>query len=419
MPWRLLKAMPQGVPIKSQTRARVKQGQEPNTGNTMRVALIDPSNFTLPYNRALCGGLAAGGHEVHVFGRSLTQGDSWPQERIPLHRNFYRGLEKFSWLPRPLFLSLKGVSHSQSMLKLRSRLNALRPDVIHFQWFPLPQIDRLLLPALRRVAPVVLTMHDTDPFNGNPSAAVQRWGALALARQCDRVIVHTNAGALRLTKQGIGQERIAVLPHGLLGEHGPSDQPAAGPVTFLVFGKIKPYKGIDVFVEAIARMPADLRGQCRFIVAGKPYMDLAPVQAAVGRHGLDHIIRFDLRYFDDTEIAGLLARASVLVFPYREIEASGVLAMALGTGRPIIASDIGGFSETLTDGVTATLVPPGDPDALASALSVMAARPDERARLGAAALGLADSLNDWESIAARTADLYAAARADWVKSSAP
>jgi glycosyltransferase involved in cell wall biosynthesis len=382
----------------------------------MRVALIDPSNFTLPYNLALCSGLTAGGHEVHAFGRSLTEGDSWPQESIPLHLNFYRGLERLSWLPRPLFLSLKGVSHSQSMLRLRSRLNAMHPDIIHFQWFPLPQIDRLLLPALRRLAPVVLTMHDTDPFNGNPSAAVQRWGASALARQCDRVIVHTRAGALRLAEQGIERERIAVLPHGLLGDHEPTAQPAAGPVTFLVFGKIKPYKGIDVFVEAIARMPAGLRDQCRFVVAGKPYMDLTAIKAAVARHGLDHVVRFDLRYFNDAEIADLLAQASVMVFPYREIEASGVLAMALGTGRPIVATDIGGFSETFTNGVTAALVPPGDPDALAAALVEMAALPDERTRLGAAALELAASLKDWRSIADRTSDLYAAARAEWEKS---
>lgn len=379
----------------------------------MRIAIIDPSNFTLPYDRALGRALAARGHTVTMIGRPPDAGDGWEEPGIPFVPHFYRGLDRLRRLPRPLFLAAKGAAHAASMAGLRQRLADLRPDVIHVQWFPLPAVDRLLLPALRRIAPVVLTMHDTEPFNGNPTSILQRLGALDLPRACDGVIVHTALGVRRLTAAGVSPERIAVVPHGLLGEVPGAAPPPDGPPLFLLIGKIKPYKGADLFVEAIARMPQSVRQGCRFVIAGRPYIDTAPLLEAARRHGLGDELRFDFRFLSEAEMAALIAEASVLVFPYREIEASGVLATVLGHGRAVVATAVGGFAETLTDGVTARLVPPGDAGALAAALAGLATDPAERERLGQAARMLAGRLQDWGAIADRTAAVYTAARRDW------
>ena len=380
----------------------------------MRVAVIDPSNFTLPYDLALCRGLATADHDVHMIGRSPTHGEVWTDDAVPFHRFFYREIDRLRSLPRPLFLSLKGLSHAWGMVRLRSTLAALRPDVVHVQWFPFPLVDRLMLPTLRSLAPLVLTMHDTEPFNGNPTSTVQRLGAAGLPQRCDRVIVHTSLGARRLAAMGVGGDRVAVVPHGPLGGPPPPPAPPSGPPVFLTIGKIKPYKGTDTFIEAVARLPADLRDQCRFVVAGKPYMDMAPMFDRVRRLGIENVVRFDLRFLDDTEMAQAMAEAAVLVFPYREIEASGVLSMALGHGRAIVASAVGGFAETLTHDKNALLVPPDDPGALAAAMEALIRQPAERERLGAAARERALQLPDWGSIARQTTDLYAAARRDWV-----
>lgn len=381
----------------------------------MRVAVIDPSNFTIPYDIALCRGLADRGHAVTMVGRSPAEPDggdaAWPEPRVPFVPLFYPGVERLRALPRPVFLGVKGLSHLAGMAALRRRLAALRPDIIHVQWFPFPLADRLMLPALKAVAPVVLTMHDTEPFNGNPTSALQRLGALDLPRRCDRVIVHTTLGARRLEAMGVPAARITIVPHGLLGNPPPESAPPDGPTTFLVVGKIKHYKGIDVFVEAIARMPEGVRRGCRFVVAGQPYIDMAPIVAAARRHRLDELT-FDLRFLSDAEMADAMRQAGVLVFPYREIEASGVLALALGHGRAILASRVGGFAETLSDGDSARLVPPGDSAALAAAMTELATRPGERAWLGTAARWLARRMQDWGTIAERTTAVYAAARQD-------
>lgn len=381
----------------------------------MRVVLIDPSNFTLPYDAALARGLTDIGHDVHMIGRTPDEGEEWRAEGVPFHRLFYRGLERMRTLPRPLFLGLKGASHGEGWVRLDRLLDRLRPDAIHVQWFPFPLLDGVALSALRRHAPVVLTMHDTEPFNGNPSAVLQRLGALSLPRRCDRVIVHTGLGARRLAAAGVAAEKMAVVPHGALGHLPVAPLPPVDPPEFLVIGKIKPYKGVDLFIEAVGRLPPEVRAKARFTAAGKPYVETAPFEEAAGRLGLSGTIRFDFRFLSDEEMEERMARCGVLVFPYREIEASGVLAMALGHGRPVLATAVGGFAETLRDGETARLVPPEDPQALADAMTRLIENPDERHRLGRAARRLGEGLADWRGIARRTAELYAEAQAERVR----
>jgi glycosyltransferase involved in cell wall biosynthesis len=83
--------------------------------------------------------------------------------------------------------------------------------------------------------------------------------------------------------------------------------------------------------------------------------------------------------------AGLMRHLAVLVLPSRQEPFGTVLAEAMAVGTPVVATDVGGLAEVVDDGVTGALVAPGDPAALARALAELAADPDRRARLGAAA----------------------------------
>src|SRR5262245_19363865 len=213
----------------------------------LRVALIDPSLFTLPYDAALAEGLRALGHEVSIYGRPLAADERMAEVRgvIPA---FYRRLSSKSvaaW-PRPAFLLAKGLSHVTGATSLALRLNRAPPGVIHFQWLPLPAVDRPLVAALRRAAPVVLPMHDSNPFNAAPSSRLQRLGAFAALESIDRIIVHTAQGRARLEARGVPAERIAQVPHGLLGADdaapaapGAASEEAGAEACFLLFGKIK------------------------------------------------------------------------------------------------------------------------------------------------------------------------------------
>ncbi|MGI4955013.1 MAG: glycosyltransferase [Janthinobacterium lividum] len=378
----------------------------------MRVALIDPSLFTLPYDRRLAQGLEQEGHQVTLYSRRPGADDNESGD-VTLVSAFYRvaGHPAVSRLPGPVRLGLKGLDHWVSMVRLRRILVREAPDVIHFQWLPLPVLDLRFLAGLHAIAPLVLTLHDTQPFNGNPSARLQRIGVEDAIERFDRVIVHTEQGRERMVSLGLAADTVACLPHGLLEDVVPAPaDPMDSPVTFLLIGKIKPYKGLDVLLEAFARLPAAQRTQARLRVVGKPYMDMAPLLTRAEALGISDRLEFDGRFVADAAFAELMAvPGTVAVFPYREIEASGVLGLAVGSGRPILASALGSFSETLVDGLHGRLLPPGDVDALAAGMREMIEDRGFASRCAAAVQALAGRVAGWNEIARSTVQVYEAA----------
>ncbi len=383
----------------------------------MRIAIIDPSLFTLPYDSALVRGLLQGGHHVVLHGRRPGAGDGEAGD-IPLAADFYRlaNSRAAAVLPAKLRLAVKGLDHAWSMYRLLRRLRRERPDVIHFQWLPLPLVDQMLLRRFRQVAPLVLTVHDTDPFNGSPTSRLQRHGYESCLEAFGRLIVHTEQGRARLLAQGVAQgmdsERVTVLPHGLLTERTAAEPDRMdGPLTLMLFGKIKPYKGADVLIRAFAGLPAGLREQACLRIVGKPYMDLAPLHALAEAAGVAGRVSIEPRFVPDAELDRLFGPGTVALFPYREIEASGVLFLALARGRPVVASRLGSFGEVLVDGVHGHLVPPDDVPALTRALAHIIGDRGFAAQAARAARDLADQVPDWPEIAARTVATYLAAGA--------
>lgn len=392
----------------------------------MKIAQIDPSLFTWPYDSELVSALRAEGHEAILFGRALAPGDSRAQSAF-FSGVFYPSLARASTqkASRPMVLALKGLSHIGSMRRLVRELERWRPAVIHFQWLPLPVVDRHFLARFRRIAPVVLTVHDTKPFNDNPRSRLQRLGAVAIMSQVDRLIVHTKAGVDRLISYGIPAGRISRIPHGLLHNGTPGGSPVVpaapaaatpdGTLTLLQFGLVKPYKGIDILIQALARMQPASRAKCRVRIVGRPHMDTEPLVTLARDLGVADRIAFDFRFVPEAEMHAMFEEASVLLFPYREIDASGVLMTALALGKPIVASRLGIFAEMIEDQRHGLLVPPGDADALARALDLLAESPALQEQLQRGIEDLRAAIPDWHTIARSTADTYAAAIAGWRK----
>lgn len=390
----------------------------------MRIAMIDPSLFTWPYDRALAHGHADTGNAVAIFGKALAAGHSDGSDPF-LRQHFYPGMAGPLWsrLPRPAMRMAKGFSHIGSMARLLRVLSRWRPDVIHFQWCPLPAVDGRFLPLLRKIAPIVLTVHDTMPFNGAPGSRLQNLGSLAVFRAFDHLIVHTDQGIARVTAHLGTADRISLIPHGLLHEESAHD-PATmrtmpdRPVTLLLFGQIKPYKGVDVLLRAVARLDPEKRTGCRVRVVGKPYMDTAPLLGLARQLGIADMVEFDFRFVPDGEMMAMMDDASVLVFPYREIEASGVLMAAIARGRPVIASRLGAFAELIENGREGFLVPPGDEAALADAIDRVLGEPDLLRKLTINMESVRESIPDWMEISRRTVDVYDAADRHWRKKTA-
>jgi glycosyltransferase involved in cell wall biosynthesis len=220
----------------------------------------------------------------------------------------------------------------------------------------------------------------------------------------DAVVVHSEHGRGRLVGEiGLEPSRVHVIPHGVLRPDGDAPLPrelrdVEGPVA-LCFGLLRPYKGIDVLLEAWRGIEG-----AELWVVGAPRMDTAPLRAAAPPG-----VRFLERFVSEGEAAALFRRADLAVLPYREIDQSGVLFTALGFGVPLVLTAVGGFPEIAQAGA-ATLVPPGDAQALHTALAGVLADPARRAGLAAAARALADDRYAWPAIARAHLDLYARLR---------
>jgi glycosyltransferase involved in cell wall biosynthesis len=362
----------------------------------MRVHILDPSAFTPPYDHALAAALARAGADVELITSRFLYGPTPREVGYEVDEFFYgrtaaRGLEARGRLP------LKLAEHVPDMLRYRRR--GRDADVIHWQWITVPGLDAALLPPVR---PSVYTVHYPLPSSRARIAAER-----ALLRRMDAVVIHTEAGGARLHDEfGIDPENVHVVPHGAFDylTRLPDESPlppelaeATGPVV-LCFGLIRPYKGHDVLLEAFRGVEG-----AELWIVGMPRMPLDELYAAAER--CRATVRFVPRFITDPEIPAYFRRADLVALPHREIEQSGVLYTALAFGKPIVASDVGGFSDVAARGAL-TPVPPGDPERLRAALTGLLADPDARARLAARAAELAAGEYSWDAIGARTLAIY-------------
>jgi glycosyltransferase involved in cell wall biosynthesis len=264
-----------------------------------------------------------------------------------------------------------------------------------------PALDSRLLPPGR---PRVLTAHGVLRSEG--------WGrrVRALRRVLDRmdaVVALSEFGRERLAETGIDPARVRVIPHGAFDylTRQPDEAPlppelaeVTDPV-ILFFGLIRPYKGVDVLLDAFRSVT-----DAELWIVGRPLgvsLDALREQASrvPGR------VRFVPRFVSDRELPAYFRRADVVALPHRDAEQSGVLFAALAFGKPIVMSDVGGFGEVAATGA-GTLVPLGDPQALAARLQELVDDPAERERLAAAAAAAASGPYSWELVARQTLDLY-------------
>jgi glycosyltransferase involved in cell wall biosynthesis len=177
--------------------------------------------------------------------------------------------------------------------------------------------------------------------------------------------------------------------------------PAAPRILF--FGTIRPYKGVDLLVEACLSLwraghPFEL------VLAGKPFMDVAPILDPVHAAGFGDRLITDFGFLTEPRLDAHMAKADLMVFPYRHIDSSGAFLSALHHGKAMVTSDAGMFG-TLPDGVT-TRVPAGNAAALGQALLPLIESAAIRQAAGARARAYGDIMGNWKDMALATMDIY-------------
>jgi glycosyltransferase involved in cell wall biosynthesis len=380
----------------------------------MRVHVVDPSAYTPPYDHALCRALGLAGADVELFTSRFAYGAVPPADGYVRREWFYRLGHRGTATGRRsrARLALKLLEHVPDMVRYRRA--ATGADVVHFQWLTIQPFDVHLLPR-RRSTPLgarpklVLTAHDVMPRE--PRAGQLR-AQRRLYERFDAIVVHSEHGRARLVGElGVAPELVHVIPHGAFahlaeGQVGGLPIHTAGPVV-LCFGLIRPYKGIDLLVEAWRGVDLEGAGidDAQLWIVGMPRGDL-PTLLGGDPHSLAALgVRIDARFIPDSELPGYFRRADLVVLPYLQADQSGVLFTALAFGKPLLLSDVGGFPEIAATGA-ARAVPAGDSAALGSALRELLGDPGALAEMAACARAAAAGPYSWDAVARAHMELY-------------
>ncbi len=278
------------------------------------------------------------------------------------------------------------VESSRFTLRLAWRLHQLRPDIVHANSLK----AGLLGGVACRLAGIPLVWHVRDRITTDDlPTSVAVLTRAAVRHLSVGVVANSHATLATLGPAHPLQHRI-VLPDPYLPPQPSDRRDASGSFTVAMVGRITPWKGHDIMLRAFAACADRLddaegtTGPARLLIAGAPLFgedeyatDLRHLAESLG---IDERVVW-LGHVDD--IAELLGGAHVLVHASVQPEPFGqVIIEGLAAGTAVVAADAGGPAELLEHGVTGVLVPPGDADALASALLELAADRLHRELLG-------------------------------------
>ncbi|HEX3350847.1 MAG TPA: glycosyltransferase [Acetobacteraceae bacterium] len=294
-------------------------------------------------------------------------------------------------LPVPTYRGAGGFVLQWPLAPLRSaglarRIAALRVDVALCA-MPGP-LDLVMAAALRRTGvPFAVVVHDADvhPGDGLPlQMRLQR----ALVRRADALVALSGHVAERLAAQGLVAGRPLIrsrLPPFTYGALPPPPRAHGGKLRLLSFGRLLPYKGLDLLADAVRALGGRDDFELRVVGQGQESAVLADLRGLPG-------VAVENRWVPEAEIAALLGWADALVLSHREASQSGAAAAAIAARRFVVATDVGGLGEQLRDEPLARLCPL-TADALAAAIADLIATP-----VDAEGIGL-DAAAAWRDVA--------------------
>ena len=231
--------------------------------------------------------------------------------------------------------------------------------------------DLVFLSTLAARSPKTIKLLLCHNLVDHEGSLVKRALSQAVFQRADRFVVQNRSSVARLSVEVPGRP-VSFVPH-------PSETRAVLPdrvgararlglpqdvTVFLFTGLLRPYKGWDLLLEAFG----SVRSHCPdalLVFAGEAWGDARALGLQSPPAGG---VRFELRYLPADERDLWLDACDAVVCPYRHATGSGIAADAIAHARPVIGTRVDGLVDVIENEETGLLVPPGDVDALASAM---------------------------------------------------
>lgn len=403
----------------------------------MKIAMISEHASPL----AALGGVDAGGQNVHVAALSealakrghhvtvYTRRDATElPERVRVGRRFEvvhvdagpaRHVPKDELLPYMGELA-DGVARDWGQRP---------PDVVHGHFW---MSGLAALDAARRAdagyrVPVVQTFHALGTVKRRHQGAEdtspeeRRWLEPGVGRSADRIIATCSDEVFELKAMGIATGKISIAPCGVdlevFGATGPV-APRTRRYRILSVGRLVPRKGVDLVIRALPYLKAAGFDDVELLIVGgggdSNTLNADPeIRRLLG-------LASELGVSEQVTLQGQVSRSempsifrsadAVVCAPW--YEPFGIVPLeAMACGVPVVAAAVGGLRDTVVDHATGLHVPPRDPEAIGSALSLLLENPTLRASLGRAGEQRARTRYSWDRVAAETEKAYQLAAA--------
>lgn len=335
-----------------------------------RLTLVGP---VAPYRGGIAHFAEALGHALEARGHQVTA--------VSFRRQYPRWLfpGRAQMEPEPIASGMPTAYVLDPLLPwtwLRAAhlIRAQAPDLVVFQyWMPFfAPAYAVMAGWLRRggVSTVAL-VHNALPHERHVlDAALSRW----FLRRCCARIVLSEAVARQLVQLGVRADAQRVHPIDV--RYGPPRPraaarqrlglPAGAPV-LLFFGFVRPYKGLEVLLDALPAI-REAVPDVRLLIAGEFYEQADYYQRRIRELGLTSCVHVHDRYIPESEVAWYFSAADLVVQPYLSATQSGVVPMAFHFERPVVVSAVGGLPEMVPHEEAGFVVPPGNVGALAEAV---------------------------------------------------
>jgi D-inositol-3-phosphate glycosyltransferase len=294
------------------------------------------------------------------------------------------------------------------------------PDIVHAHFWMSGLAS--LQGATGQPIPVAQTFHALGSVKArhqgakdtSPPERIDAERRIGLA--CDQVIATCHDEVQELGQLGIPSDKVSVVPCGVdTGTFWPFGvvAPRNSPARLLTLGRLVERKGIDTVIDALPLLP-----QTELVVAGGPERDLLGGDAEYRRlrdlaqaRGVADRVLFT-GSVPRAQVPALIRSADVVVCTpwYEPFGIAPLEAMACGV--PVVASAVGGLTDSVVHGTTGLLIPGRDPAALAAAAGTLLADPAMRAAFGEAGARRARRWYSWPRVAAQTESVYLRLGAD-------
>ena len=304
------------------------------------------------YALILCKALKKAGIDISlVVTEDIIDDGTTEYPLLPLSPPKAKNISKFK----------KFFKYYKYLLDIYKLIRQEKYNVIHFQFFRRRRTDSLYFAMLKLIGvKLAHTVHDVTPLNKNK---IDHLFNLLVYKKADILFVHSNSNKRILAQQiRLNEEKIKVVPHGDFDTFIPDQIVTKSEArkffnlsqeqnVILFFGAIKEYKGLDILLNSLSFASKKINN-LTLIIAGWVDNKKFELQCRniISKLPKEIKVIYHAGFIPSAEVPKYFIASDVVVQPYRRISHSGVLHLAYSFGKPVIATNVGDFEETIEQG---------------------------------------------------------------------